>query len=127
MTSNAASAAGDDDNLGAAPVVLVRRPVVQGPVRPPAVDVAGDAEIPQRLDAREGLCMQDRQVLAAPRVLGGGEESTREERVEGDLGDQPYHGVASESLAGEQTVVHRHVDSSARMGLRKQCVCGSQQ
>lgn len=109
MAANASGASSDHDDLLAAPVILVRLPIVQGPVRQPAIEPAGDTKEEQGAHAGEGRVVQDGEVLAARGEAGGQQESSGKEGVEGNVAKQLDNDIAFEPLAGDETIVHRHL------------------
>lgn len=109
MATNTSSTTSDDDDLLVAPVILVRLAIVQGPVREPIIDEAGDTQEEQGAHAGEGRVVQDGKVLAASSETCCEQNSAGEDWVEGDVAEKLDEEIALEPLAGNEAVVHGHL------------------
>ena len=106
-TTNAARAAGDDDNL-LGPVIAVVDPVVADAVREPAANGSGEGDVEELGQTTVGDGMQDGQVLALLGVAGEQQQREEEARVEGGGADDLEDDVKAEALAGEEAGMDGH-------------------
>jgi hypothetical protein len=109
--ADARSAASDEDNL-TRPVILVRDPIVARLLSQPLAGGARDGEVEEGPEPAEGGGVEDGEVLALLCEAGEQQDGQKKSRVEGGVANNLKHRVGAEALAGDETLVHRHLQSS---------------